>query len=80
MGKLQKPIRELKGSTTLDEYLLRVAKDAAMLARFDTKTDAPIFQRGTITYILPELRIHVYLRCNPEYKLHWEYIESGLHL
>jgi colicin import membrane protein len=40
-----------KGSTTLDEYLLKVAKDAALAARFETKPDAPAIQKGTITYI-----------------------------
>ncbi len=39
-----------KGSTTLDEYLLRVAKEAALKARFDPKPDAPATQKGTITY------------------------------
>ncbi|MBE0674183.1 MAG: hypothetical protein IH591_05945 [Bacteroidales bacterium] len=39
------------GSTTLDEYLLRVAKDAALLARFDSNPEAPLTQRGTITYV-----------------------------
>ena len=37
--------------TTLDENLLKAAKDAAILARFDRKPDAPAFQKGTITYI-----------------------------
>jgi hypothetical protein len=39
-----------KGSTTLDEYLLKVARDAALKARFDPKSDAPAVQKGTITY------------------------------
>jgi len=39
-----------KGSTTLDENLLQLAKRAALIARFDRKPDAPAFQRGTITY------------------------------
>ncbi|MBK9389118.1 MAG: energy transducer TonB [Bacteroidetes bacterium] len=39
-----------KGSTTLDEYLLRVAKEAAMEARFEAKPSAPVVQKGTITY------------------------------
>jgi colicin import membrane protein len=38
------------GSTTLDEYLLKVAKDAALKARFEVKQDAPPIQKGTITY------------------------------
>jgi TonB family protein len=37
------------GSTTLDDYLLKVAKDAAMQATFVVKADA-LVQKGTITY------------------------------
>ena len=40
----------IKGSTTLDEYLLKVAKEAAMKATFEAKPDAPAIQKGTITY------------------------------
>jgi hypothetical protein len=40
----------IKGSTTLDEYLLKVAKEAAMKASFNSKPDAPAVQKGTITY------------------------------
>ncbi|MDZ7738959.1 MAG: cell envelope integrity protein TolA [Bacteroidales bacterium] len=40
----------VKGSTTLEEYFLRVARTAAMNAKFDRKPDAPVIQRGTITY------------------------------
>ena len=39
------------GSTILDDYLLKAAKDAAMKAQFDIKPDAPEIQKGTITYI-----------------------------
>lgn len=49
-GKVTQAIPGVKGSTTLDENLLRVAKEAAMLARFDSKPDAPVTQKGTITY------------------------------
>ena len=49
-GKVIKAVPGIKGSTTLDEYLLKVAKDAAMEARFEAKPDAPLFQKGTITY------------------------------
>jgi outer membrane biosynthesis protein TonB len=49
-GKVTQAIPGTKGSTTLDEYLLRVAKEAALKARFDTKADAPVVQKGTITY------------------------------
>ena len=49
-GKVIQAIPGSKGSTTLDEYLLRVAKEAALKARFDPKSDAPAIQKGTITY------------------------------
>ena len=49
-GRVTEAIPGVRGSTTLDEYLLRVAKNAAFSARFDRKPDAPAFQRGTITY------------------------------
>ena len=47
-GKVTQAIPGTKGSTTLDEYLLKVAKDAALQARFESKPDAPITQKGTI--------------------------------
>jgi colicin import membrane protein len=49
-GKVIQAIPGVKGSTTLDEYLLKVAKDAALEARFEVKSDAPAVQKGTITY------------------------------
>ena len=49
-GKVTQAIPGVKGSTTLDEYLLRVAKEAALKARFVSKADAPVVQKGTITY------------------------------
>jgi len=49
-GKVTQAIPGTKGSTTLDEYLLKVAKDAALQAKFESKPDAPIVQKGTITY------------------------------
>jgi colicin import membrane protein len=50
LGKVIQAVPGIKGSTTLDEYLLKVAKDAALEARFETKSDAPAIQKGTITY------------------------------
>jgi colicin import membrane protein len=51
-GKVIQAIPGSKGSTTLDEYLLKVAKEAALKARFDAKTNDPAaIQKGTITYI-----------------------------
>jgi colicin import membrane protein len=49
-GKVIQATPGTKGSTTLDEYLLKVARDAALKARFDPKSDAPAVQKGTITY------------------------------
>ena len=49
-GKVIQAIPGTKGSTTLDEYLLKVAKEAALEARFEVKPDAPAVQKGTITY------------------------------
>lgn len=49
-GKVVQAIPGSKGSTTLDEYLLKVAKDAALEARFEAKPEAPAVQKGTITY------------------------------
>jgi colicin import membrane protein len=50
MGKVIQAIPGTKGSTTLDEYLLKVAKEAALAARFEVKPDAPVIQKGSITY------------------------------
>ena len=49
-GKVIQATPGTKGSTTLDEYLLKVARDAALKARFDPKSDAPVVQKGSITY------------------------------
>lgn len=50
-GKVTQANAGVKGSTSLDENLLKAAKQAALNTRFDTKLDAPAFQKGTITYI-----------------------------
>ncbi len=49
-GKVIQAVPGIKGSNTLDEYLLRVAKEAALEARFEAKPDAPAVQKGSITY------------------------------
>jgi colicin import membrane protein len=49
-GKVVQANPGTKGSTTLDEYLLKVAKEAALEARFEVKQDAPAIQKGFITY------------------------------
>ena len=49
LGKVTQARAGVKGTTINDDYLLKVAFDAAMKAEFDRKPDAPI-QKGTITY------------------------------
>ncbi|HEX2977212.1 MAG TPA: hypothetical protein VHO68_14850 [Bacteroidales bacterium] len=49
-GKVLQATPGIKGSTTLDEYLLRVAKEAALEARFDADPNAPLIQKGSIRY------------------------------
>jgi colicin import membrane protein len=49
-GNVTQAVPGVKGSNTLDEYLLSVAKKAAEAAKFDKKPEAPAFQKGTITY------------------------------
>ncbi len=49
-GNVTKATPGVKGSTTLIENLLKAAKEAALLAKFDRKANAPAFQKGTITY------------------------------
>jgi len=38
------------GSTTLDATLLRIAREAALKAKFNSSSEAPEIQKGTITY------------------------------
>jgi TonB family protein len=49
-GNVTKAEPGAKGSTTLDDNLLKAAKKAALNAQFDVKLDAPAYQKGTITY------------------------------
>ena len=49
-GRVTDATPGIKGSTTLDENLLKLAKEAALKTRFESKNDAPIIQKGTITY------------------------------
>jgi TonB family protein len=48
-GAVTRAVPGAKGSTTLDDYLLQVAKKAALESKFTPKPDATI-QKGTITY------------------------------
>lgn len=50
-GKVIQATPGVKGSSALDDYLLKVAKDAALQATFEAKSDAPERQKGSITYI-----------------------------
>ena len=49
-GRVTEATPGIKGSTTLDENLIKLAKDAALKTRFESSNDAPIIQKGTITY------------------------------
>lgn len=49
-GRVTDATPGIKGSTTLDENLLKLAKEAALKTRFKSNNDAPIIQKGTITY------------------------------
>jgi colicin import membrane protein len=49
-GTVTQAIPGIKGSTTLNPYLLKAAKVAALQARFDAKPDA-LPEKGSITYI-----------------------------
>ena len=49
-GNVTSAIAGAKGSTTLDEYLLNTSKEAALKTKFEPKPDAPLVQKGTITY------------------------------
>lgn len=40
----------VRGSSNINEYFLKVAKEAALKSKFDKKPDAPSIQKGTITY------------------------------
>ncbi|MBN2347430.1 MAG: TonB family protein [Bacteroidales bacterium] len=49
-GNVQSATPGAKGSTTLDENLLEAARKAALASKFDIRSDAPVSQKGTITY------------------------------
>jgi len=49
-GTVTKAVAGVKGSTTLDEYLCREARAAAMKAKFDSNDNAPLLQKGFIYY------------------------------
>jgi colicin import membrane protein len=49
-GTVVNAIPGVKGSTTVDSYLLNISKTAALSSRFDSKPDAADLQTGTIEY------------------------------
>ena len=49
-GKVVQANPGVKGSTTLNEYLLEMARNAALNSSFDKNPDVPAFQKGTISY------------------------------
>lgn len=49
-GKVVAATPGVKGSNTLNSKLLKLAKEAALKARFNSDSNAMSFQRGTITY------------------------------
>ncbi|MCK4700373.1 MAG: TonB family protein, partial [Bacteroidales bacterium] len=49
-GNVTKATAGVKGSTTLNNNLLKAAQKAALAAKFDRKPNAAAFQKGTITY------------------------------
>jgi len=49
-GKVINAVAGRPGSTTLDATLLRIAREAALKARFNSSSEAPEIQKGTITY------------------------------
>ncbi len=50
-GNVTKAVPGFKGSTTLDNDLLKAAEKAALQAKFDVSKNAPAYQVGTITYV-----------------------------
>ncbi len=49
-GRVTDATPGIKGSTTLDGDLLKLAKDAALKTTFESSNNAPVIQKGTITY------------------------------
>lgn len=54
-GKVTKAVPGAKGTTTEDKTLWKQSEQAAYKAKFDSKSDAAIEQKGTITYIFLKL-------------------------
>lgn len=54
-GKITKAKAGIKGTTIIDKKLWSQAEKAALSSSFDTKDDAPIEQKGSITYVFLKL-------------------------
>jgi len=50
-GEVTKAVAGVRGTTTTDNSLWKLAEQSALKARFDPKAEAPEEQKGTITYI-----------------------------
>jgi len=50
IGKVTRATAGAKGSTTTDAYLYKIAKEAAIKAKFSANPDAPEEQKGTIVF------------------------------
>lgn len=50
-GRVTDATPGIKGSTTLEVDLLKLAKEAALKTRFESSNNAPIIQKGIITYV-----------------------------
>ena len=49
-GRVTRATPGAKGSTTTDAFLYKIAKDAAIKAKFSANPDAPEEQKGTIVF------------------------------
>lgn len=49
-GNVTNAVPGVRGSTTINDYLMNSARNAALKAKFNAKHDGPRFQKGTITY------------------------------
>ncbi|MCF8228523.1 MAG: energy transducer TonB, partial [Bacteroidales bacterium] len=56
MGRVTKAIAGAKGTTVSDLQLRKLAKDAALRAKFNPDPEAPEIQKGTITYNFIKLK------------------------
>ncbi len=70
-GRVTEATPGIKGSTTLDETLLKLAKEAALKTTFEKSNDAPIIQKGTITYIF-KLQINLRQSLCESRSMHFE--------